>query len=50
MEKGASIDPDSYYIKKKLFGKPTYYYIGFDDDETYINKINKCDKYDTGRY
>jgi len=50
MKKGASIDPDSYYIKKKLFGKPTYYYIGFDDNETYKNKINKCDKYDPGRY
>jgi len=50
MEKGATIDPDSYYIKKKLFSKPTYYYIGFKDNETYNNKINKCDKYDTGRY
>lgn len=50
MEKGVAIDPDSYYIKKKLFRKPTYYYIKFDDNETYNNKINKCDKYDPGRY
>lgn len=50
MEKGATIDPDSYYIKKKLFRKPTYYYIAFKDNETYNNKINKCDKGDKGRY
>jgi hypothetical protein len=50
MKKGVSIDPDSYYIKKKLFGKPTYYYIGFDENESYTNKINKCDRNDPGRY
>jgi hypothetical protein len=50
MKNGAVINiNDSYFIEKKLFSKK-YYYAVIYDDEKYARSINKCDKYDSGRY
>lgn len=50
MENGAILNDSSYFVKNNLFGKPTYYYIVFGENESYTNKINKCDRNDPDRY
>jgi hypothetical protein len=45
MENGAILNDSSYFVKKELFGKPTYYFITLNDETEYSDLIKPCDKF-----
>ena len=45
MENGAILNDSSYFVKKELFGKPTYYYITINQEDQYNGLIKPCDKF-----
>ena len=45
MENGAILNNSSYFVKKELFGKPTYYFITLNDETEYSDLIKPCDKF-----
>ena len=45
MENGAILNNSSYFVKKELFGKPTYYYIKINQEDQYNGLLQPCDKF-----
>jgi len=44
MENGAILNNSSYFVKKELFGKPTYYFITLNDETEYSDLIKPCNE------
>jgi len=45
MENGAILNDSSYFVKKELFGKPTYYYITINPENIYNDLLKPCENY-----